>query len=460
MDRCLILGGGLSGRAAARLAADIGMEPKIVSDTAGIDPVAECAFGSLIVTSPGVKPLTSPLYRAALARAGRGECELISELEFGFRHLPGRKSCLAITGTNGKTTTTELVCHLLRALGIPAEPAGNIGLPLSDTAAAILEGKLSSAALPVVETSSFQLERVRDFAPAAAALLNLESDHEDRYAGGFDEYVRVKRRIFDRVPPENRITGLSLPPEPAAPRRVSIADDWLTVAGTPLLALPETRLNAPHNREKLAAAVELCLRVVPAERLFDSAFAEAVRAFSPGRHRIETVLEAGGIRFIDDSKATNPASVVAALRSVPGPVVLLLGGLDKAMDFSPLAEWSGKIRFAVFFGECREKIRAALPADIPGADCGTDFELAVRTRPPGRRGAAQSGLRQHGHVPRLPGTGGAVRGGGPETFPGENPEKRRFPRRGRLKNRFEILFYRTTLTDPCQRTGKVPWKNC
>ena len=379
MDRCLILGGGLSGRAAARLAADIGMEPKIVSDAAGIDPVAECAFGSLIVTSPGVKPLTSPLYRAALARAGRGECELISELEFGFRHLPGRKSCLAITGTNGKTTTTELVCHLLRTLGIPAEPAGNIGLPLSDTAAAILEGKLSSAALPVVETSSFQLERVRDFAPAAAALLNLESDHEDRYAGGFDEYVRVKRRIFDRVPPENRITGLSLPPEPAAPRRVGIAGDWLTVDGTPLLALPETRLNAPHNRENLAAAVELCLRVVPAERLFDSAFAKAVRAFSPGRHRIETVLEAGGIRFIDDSKATNPASVVAALRSVPGPVVLLLGGLDKAMDFSPLAEWSGKIRFAVFFGECREKIRAALPADIPGADCGTDFELAVRT---------------------------------------------------------------------------------
>ena len=364
MDRCLILGGGLSGRAAARLAADIGMEPKIVSDAAGIDPVAECAFGSLIVTSPGVKPLTSPLYRAALARAGRGECELISELEFGFRHLPGRKSCLAITGTNGKTTTTELVCHLLLALGIPAEPAGNIGLPRSDPAAAILEGKLSSAALPVVETSSFQLERVRDFAPAAAALLNLESDHEDRYAGGFDEYVRVKRRIFDRVPPENRITGLSLPPEPAAPRRVGIAGDWLTVDGTPLLALPETRLNAPHNRENLAAAVELCLRVVPAERLFDSAFAKAVRAFSPGRHRIETVLEAGGVRFIDDSKATNPASVVAALRSVPGPVVLLLGGLDKAMDF---------------FGECREKIRAALPADIPGADCGTDFELAVRT---------------------------------------------------------------------------------
>ena len=92
MDRCLILGGGLSGRAAARLAADIGMEPKIVSDAAGIDPVAECAFGSLIVTSPGVKPLTSPLYRAALARAGRGECELISELEFGFRHLPRRRT--------------------------------------------------------------------------------------------------------------------------------------------------------------------------------------------------------------------------------------------------------------------------------------------------------------------------------------------------------------------------------
>ncbi len=378
MDRCLILGGGLSGRAAARLAADLGMEARIVSDGDGSDPAAEVAAAALIVASPGVKPLSSRLYRAARERADGGGCELVSELEFGFRHLPGAKRCLAITGTNGKTTTTELVCHLLPALGVPAEPAGNIGFPLADVAAAILEGKLSSAALPVVETSSFQLERVRDYAPLAAVLLNLESDHEDRYAGGFDEYVRVKRRIFEHVPAADRIAGLSLPPEPGAPRRVTVAGDRLLIDGRGLLPLPETRLDAPHNRENLAAALELCLRVVPADRLFTPEFAEAVRAFSPGRHRIETVLEAGGIRFIDDSKATNPASVAAALRSIPGPVVLLLGGLDKGMDFAPLAAWAEKIRFAVFIGECRAKLRAALPESVPGADCGTDFELAVR----------------------------------------------------------------------------------
>ena len=134
MKPCLILGGGVSGRAARRLAETLGMEAEILSDPAPCPPEEAVAHRSLLVTSPGVVPLTSPLWQAAARRAERGEVEFISELEFGFRHLP-RRRCIAITGTNGKTTTTELACHLLNASGVPAVTAGNIGVPLSDIAA-------------------------------------------------------------------------------------------------------------------------------------------------------------------------------------------------------------------------------------------------------------------------------------------------------------------------------------
>ena len=215
MKPCLILGGGVSGRAAMRLAETLEMKAEILSDPAPRPAEACVETAGLVISSPGVPPLTSPLWQAAERRARGGETEFISELEFGFRHLP-RRRCIAITGTNGKTTTTELVCHLLNAAGVQAVTAGNIGVPLSDIAADMREGKLSAETLPVVEVSSFQLERADTFAPVAAALLNLESDHINRYAGGFAEYCAVKRGIFRHVPEENRIFGLSIP----APRRV------------------------------------------------------------------------------------------------------------------------------------------------------------------------------------------------------------------------------------------------
>ena len=210
MEQCLVLGGGLSGRAAVRLARRIGLEPVMISDGPEVDAGQAVAGYPLIVASPGVKPLSSPLYRAAMRRVEAGEAELISELEFGYRALPAPRRLLAVTGTNGKTTTTELTCHLLQALGVKAVPAGNIGLPLSDIACDMLEGRLGPETLPVVEVSSFQLERIRDFAPVAAVLLNLESDHIDRYAGGLAEYKLVKFRIFQSVPAENQLFCLSM----------------------------------------------------------------------------------------------------------------------------------------------------------------------------------------------------------------------------------------------------------
>ena len=376
MQHCLILGGGLSGKAAERLAVSLGFSTAILSDSPELDADAAVAKADLIVTSPGMKPLVSPLWQAAKRRAEKGECELISELEFGFRHWPGK--VLAITGTNGKTTTTELTAALLASAGVDAHTAGNIGLPLSDLAADLREGKLSSDALPVVEVSSFQLERCDTFAPFAAALLNLESDHVDRYAGGFAEYVAVKQRIFERVAPENRVYGFSM--DTPVPRRVTLYGDALMIDDEEVLIdLGNTALSAVHNRENLAAAVELCLRVLPLETVLSPEFRLAIHTFHPGRHRQELVCEKNGIRFVNDSKATNPASTVAALRSIPGTVVLLLGGLDKEMDFSPLAPFADRIRFAALYGECRAKIAAALPESIPTADCGMEFERAIQT---------------------------------------------------------------------------------
>ncbi len=376
MKQCLILGDGVSGRAARRLAELLGMKAEILSDPAPVPPDEAVEKCSLIVTSPGVPPLTSPLWQAAARRADRGEAEFISELEFGFRNLP-RRRCIAITGTNGKTTTTELVCHLLNAVGVPAVPAGNIGVPLADIAADMREGKLPPETFPVVEVSSFQLERADTFAPVAAALLNLESDHINRYAGGFEEYCEVKRRIFRHVPEENRVFGLSLP----ASRRVELREARLYVDGRELIDTGVTRLQAPHNQENLAAAVELALRLLPAEEVFRREFVEAIRSFAPGRHRIELVAERDGVRYVDDSKATNPASVLAALRTLPRRrcAVLLLGGLDKGMDFTPLLEEKERIRFAVLYGACRASIAAVLDGNIPFAECGTDFEKAVMT---------------------------------------------------------------------------------
>ena len=382
MKRCLILGGGVSGRAAARLADLTGFTPEIISDGDGADIEKSLENASLVVASPGVNPISSSFYRAARAWADAGRGEMISELEFGFRHLPHPERLLAVTGTNGKTTTTELTVYLLKALGIPALPAGNIGIPLSDVAADLLERKQPEDSLPVVEVSSFQLERAVRFAPRAAVLLNLESDHVDRYPGGFEEYRQVKLGIFRAVPPDGRIYGLSMTPESA--RRVVYRKDELRLDGRTLLEMSQTSLNAPHNRENLAAALELILRIVEPEQLFTAAFRDAIIAFHPGRHRIETVAERNGVRFIDDSKATNPAAVLAAIRALPTTashpdIVLLLGGLDKGMDFSPLGGplIAERVKFAVLFGECRAKIAASLPPELPRVDCGTDFAQAV-----------------------------------------------------------------------------------
>ncbi len=367
----VILGAGVSGVAAAALARQLGCEAQICTDS----DTAQLPEADLVVASPGVHPLRSALYQEARARG----VEMISELEFGFRHFP--HPVVAITGTNGKTTTTELTTHLLQNSGVKAVSAGNIGLPLSAVAAELLAGK-SEVQLAVVEVSSFQLELIRDFAPVAAALLNLASDHEDRYADGFAGYCRAKERIFTHVAPEHRVYGLSMT---EFPHLLSWHDGKL-YCGEKLIVDPAaTTMHLPHNVENLAAALELTYHVLGRF----PALPEALAGFAPGAHRQEVVAQRHGITFIDDSKATNPAAVWAALRADSAPAVLLLGGLDKGMDFSSFAALGAGIRAVVIFGECRDKIRAALPKDLPIFDGGSDFarvvELAARAARPGDR---------------------------------------------------------------------------
>ena len=378
MKKMLILGGGVSGKAAERLGKLLGFDCRIVSDAPEVDAVSVTAGIPLIVASPGVKPLSSPLWQAAKQRAQRGECEFISELEFGYRQLPAESRILAITGTNGKTTTTELTAHILNAAGIPARFAGNIGVPLADVAADMLEKKTPANTVCVVEVSSFQLELTERFKPFTGALINLQSDHEDRYAGGFEEYCRVKRELLKNVPPENRVYGRSMN-ENWMPRTEIIGDE-LHLDGGAVVELSRTKLDAHHNRENLQVAVELCSRLVA---LNPENLAEALISFTPGRHRIERVAELDGIVYVNDSKATNPASVIAALRSFPEKdapyIVLLLGGLDKGMDFSPLAGFETRIKHVIFYGECASKIHEILGELYEHTLCGMDFREVMNT---------------------------------------------------------------------------------
>ena len=363
MKRAVILGGGVSGKAAERLCRALGIDAVILND-GDAETLPPC---DLVIASPGMHPLRSELYRAARASG----VAMTGEMAFGFAHLPC--PAVAVTGTNGKTTTTELTAALLQALGLQVAACGNIGRPVSDVAAECVEAGKCLYDAAAIEVSSFQLELAEDFTPVAAALLNLESDHIDRYAGGFDEYCRVKRSIFDRVRPENRVFGLTMPD--ACTRRVTVADGTVYIDGAAFVRLDDTRLGAPHNTENLAAALELVLRLRPdADR---DALAAGVKAFRPGAHRIEVVGEKNGVTYVNDSKGTNPAAVVAAVRSVKPPVVIMLGGLGKGMDFTPLAQLAPRLRAAVVYGEAKNVLGEVMrQAGVETFDGGTDFERA------------------------------------------------------------------------------------
>jgi UDP-N-acetylmuramoylalanine--D-glutamate ligase len=330
-----------------------------------------------LVKSPGV-PQEAPVVRAARERG----VLVLGELELGWRLLPNE--VIAITGSNGKTTTTELVGQIHREARIPVAVAGNVG-----TALTTLAGTLDPAAVVVCEASSFQLEDTVAFAPEAAVLLNLAPDHLDRH-GTFAAYRDAKLRVFAHQDPgaiavvpagfdvagkAAKVTFASPMTAPGAPAAdLVIVDDRLVWRGEPVIAVEDIRLRGAHNLENAmaAAAVTLARGVEPA------AIRAGLAGFAGVEHRLEEVGSFGGVLYVDDSKATNVASAVVGIRSFPGGVHAILGGRGKQEDYGPLAAaLAGRGRGAYLLGEEAERLAAALaPADVPIHDCG-DLERAV-----------------------------------------------------------------------------------
>jgi UDP-N-acetylmuramoylalanine--D-glutamate ligase len=306
------------------------------------------------VLSPGIDPVV-PLAR----RPVEAGIPLLGEIELAFR------SCLcpvvAVTGTNGKTTTTGLIAALLDAAGIKAEACGNIGLPFSEVAAR--SGSLDAA---VVEISSFQLETTDVFRPRVAVWTNFSANHLDRYPD-VTSYRAAKLRIFDRQTGDDFAVVNARAELPALrARRVTFSavpgveadftlgpGEMIFHHGVPVLAMSETRLRGPHNAENLMAALGagLCLGAGMAAML------PAARAYAPPAHRCEFVCEAGGVTWINDSKSTNLDALSQALRSQSGGVVLIAGGKNKGFGFAPVAGLvKERVRDAVLIGEMRESM--------------------------------------------------------------------------------------------------------
>ncbi len=367
----LILGAGRSGKAALQLAECFNISAQILSDDDTRAPANNFADCQLIVVSPGIPP-ASPLYQEAIA-SGK---EIISELEFAARYFQGKY--LAVTGTNGKTTTTELTTHLLQALKINTIAAGNIGHPFCTVCADVITGILPPDTIPVIEVSSFQLERTSVFAPIAAAVLNIAEDHLDRYPNGMNEYMETKKKIFRKVPPGNQIYGITCKPKQIH-SRFKIENDIIKFDNQSLISFDKLKLKGIHNQENVLAALELISRLLFLNESSIESLKAALQSYTPGKHRIEKVLEHNGITYIDDSKGTNPAAVIAAIKSISGSnknINLILGGLDKGMDFAPLNDFSTRIKKVYIVGECREKLYNTLHESL---DCEkfTDFNKCV-----------------------------------------------------------------------------------
>ncbi len=386
----LVVGLGASGVAASTLLLQRGAKVVVVdgSDSAGLRQQAallrgqgaEVSLGAtttpdadfdFAVVSPGV-PSTSPIMREVL---GRG-LPLIGELEFGYQH----SLCLniSITGTNGKTTTTELIARMLMQNQLKTIAAGNIGRPICSVV-----DQTPDLDFLTLEVSSFQLETIQYFRPVIAVLLNLTPDHLDRHAN-MEEYIRAKARVFmnqqafdwaiiqsDALAQVKQL-GITVPSKiitfSATDSNADIfldrgmiisrIDGWTG----PLLDMDHCLLRGPHNAENLmgALAVGRVLRI-PLGAMVDS-----LKTYAPAAHRCELVAEVNGVQFINDSKATNLDAVHKAVLSVPPAsggqpnIWLIAGGKDKGLQFHDLGPLlTQRVRGAFLIGETRQKLQAA-----------------------------------------------------------------------------------------------------
>ena len=386
--RVLVVGMARSGVAAAQLLLSHGAIP-VLYDSKPMEALAEaleplrgsaCEFHmgedpfvlldrcDMVVISPGV-PIDAPLVKAAREQG----VPLIGELELAYTLLQGE--VLAISGTNGKTTTVTLLGKMFENAGRITHVAGNIGYPLSAVA---LTSKMRD--VTVVEVSSFQLESIRTFHPCVAALLNITEDHLNRH-GTMEQYIRLKQRIFENQTAED-IAVLNMD-DPALVKmadkiraRVAFFSRTQPVANgacveqgkivwrwdgvvKPICDADQILIPGPHNLENaLAATAMASARGVP-----PAVIRHTLQSFTGVEHRIEKVRVLDGVTYINDSKGTNVDSTIKAVQSMKAPTVMILGGYDKHTDFTPLCRemvGAGIIEHAVLIGETAGQIMQTL----------------------------------------------------------------------------------------------------
>ena len=379
----LIVGLARSGAAAARMLAPHG--PVLAADRArpevpeGVEAHLESDGVELldrvacVVKSPGV-PNEAPAIVAARERG----LPVYGELELAWRLLPN--PFLAVTGTNGKTTTVELLGAVHREAGVPAAVAGNVGTPLAS-----LVGAVSPETVVVCEVSSFQAEDADAFAPDTALLLNLAEDHLDRH-GTFAAYREAKLRVFARQGAEQTAvahTGFELP---GAGRRVSfgtgqdadlsLSGDALLWRGEPLMAASDIRLRGAHNTENAMGAAAAALAAgLPPEPVV-----AALRTFAGVPHRLEEVGTVNGVLYVNDSKATNVASAVRGIEAFDdeGGVRAILGGSLKGGGFRGLRDAvASRCAACYLIGEAAGPLERDLAGTVPLHPCGR-LEAAMR----------------------------------------------------------------------------------
>jgi len=387
------------GRAAARLALREGARVS-VWDLAGAEVFADMAAGveihpnateviggsvvsDVLVLSPGIDTYGS--YVAAFSlNAG----EVIGEVELASRFYQG--AIIGITGTNGKTTTTELVARILAHAGLGGTPCGNYGMPFSEV---VLQAKVPAAV--ALELSSFQLETLSSLHPAVAVWLNFAPDHMDRY-GSVHAYRAAKLRIFSNQSADDTAvirSGEDLPALAARMVTFSTTDvqaDWFSNghfirhAGQSWLDMDhDTSLRGLHNAENLMAALAACQTL----GISAASMREALQGYAPPPHRCELIRTLDGVEYLNDSKATNLHALESALRSQTRPVVLIAGGKEKGLDYAPLVPLLREKALAtVTFGQIARPLAALFSEAVASASVATLADAVVAARslaPPG-----------------------------------------------------------------------------
>ncbi len=362
-----VLGAGRSGRAAAQLAQSHGARVTLFDSSDEISnlpkgitahPNATIEVGKssscdLLVISPGIDTF-GDYVEAFSKNAG----EMIGETELGYRFYNGK--IIAITGTNGKTTTTELVQRIMSHSGVTCVSCGNYGMPLSEVV--MLDEVPQSIAL---ELSSFQLETIKQLKPDVAIWLNFDADHMDRYTS-IQDYKNAKLRIFENqtdldcaiIRAGEEVGGikarkLTFTTE-SQDSDYTLIDGWVCFQSEQLLEIEKTRLRGLHNAENAMAAIGACLQLgIGKENI-----APALTGFAPPMHRCELIRTLDGVEYLNDSKATNLHALDSALRSQSRPVVLLAGGKEKGLDYvALLPRLKQHAHHAIVFGEIAEQLQ-------------------------------------------------------------------------------------------------------